>query len=113
MKNLEISETRLREIVIEELEASHKAKTVQEAVDHAGISAVVTAASKLMAAVDGFKQKAPPAAINALTPGLSQLEKTLEDMVSTPGSYVAKPKVEPKKVSLRAVKGESVKKNSD
>ncbi len=106
MKNLEINEKRLREIVIEEIKASRKPKTVQEAVDHAGISAVVNAASKLLAAVEAFKQKAAPAAINALTPGLSQLEKTLEDMVSTPGSYVAKLKVEPKKVSLRAVKGE-------
>lgn len=110
MKNLKISEKRLREIVIEEFKASRQQTQVQEAVDHAGISAVVAAASKLMAAIDAFKQKAAPAAINALTPGLGQLEKTLEDMVSTPGSYVAKPKVEPKKVSLRAVKGEGVKK---
>jgi len=88
----------LRKIIGEEL------ATLKEQVDHAGIRDVVTGASKLLAAVEAFKAAAPPTAINAVTPHLDHLERTLEDMVSTPGSYVPRPKVEPKKVSLRAVK---------
>jgi hypothetical protein len=80
---------------------------MNEQVDHAAIKDIVTGASKLLAAVEAFKKSAGPAATNAVTPHLGALEKTLEDMVGTPGSYVSKPKVEPKKVSLRAVKGES------
>lgn len=88
----------LRRIVKEELSA------LSERVDHAGINKVVTGASKLLAAVEAFKESAPPSAINAVTPHIDELERVLEDMVSTPGSYVPKPKVEPKKVSLKAVK---------
>lgn len=88
----------LRRIVKEELSA------LTERVDHAGINKVVTGASKLLAAVEAFKESAPPSAINAVTPHIDELERVLEDMVSTPGSYVPKPKVEPKKVSLKAVK---------
>lgn len=80
---------------------------VHEAVDHKSINSVVGVASKLLAAVEAFKEKAPPAAINAVTPQLGQLEKTLENMVSTPGSYVPVPKKEPKHVSLKPVKSES------
>jgi hypothetical protein len=75
-----------------------------ESVDHKSISDVVNVASKLLAAVEGFKEKAPPAAINAVTPHLGELEKVLENMVGSPGSYVPTPKKEPKKVSLKAVK---------
>jgi hypothetical protein len=88
----------LRRIIKEELSA------VNESVDHKSINSVVSVASKLLAAVEGFKEKAPPAAINAVTPHLSELEKVLENMVSTPGAYVPQPKKEPKKVSLKAVK---------
>lgn len=88
----------LRRIVKEELSA------LTERVDHAGINKVVSGASKLLAAVEAFKESAPPSAINAVTPHIDELERVLEDMVSTPGSYVPKPKVEPKKVSLKAVK---------
>lgn len=95
-----IKDSDLRRIVSEEL------KAMKEAVDHNAIKDVVTAASKLLAAVEGFKDAAPSSAINAVTPHISELSKVLEDMVSTPGSYVPKTKVEPKKVSLRAVKDE-------
>lgn len=95
---------RLRIIVKEEI---GRIAGLSEAVDHAGIRDVVNGASKLLAAVEAFKGTAPPSAINAVTPHIDELERVLEDMVSTPGSYVAKPKVEPKKVSLKAVKGES------
>ena len=91
----------LRNMIKEEL------STVNEQVDHVGIKDVVTGASKLMDAIDVFKQTAPASAINAVTPHLGEIERILEDMATTPGSYVAKPKVEPRKVSLRAVKGEN------
>lgn len=105
-KTPQISFDRIREIVKEELAARGK-HVVSEQVDHAAIKEVVTSASKLLAAVEAFKKNAGPAAMNAVTPHLDTLEKVLEDMVGTPGSYVSKPKQEPKKVTLRAVKGTS------
>lgn len=88
----------LKKIIKEEL------STLSEQVDHNGIKDVVTGASKLLAAIEDFKKTAPVSAINATTPHLTNLEKVLEDMVSTPGSYVSKPKIEPKIVSLKATK---------
>jgi len=102
MTTAKINLQQLRRIIKEELEAA----TVNEVVDHKSINSVVGVASKLLAAVEAFKEKAPPAAINAVTPHLSQLEKVLENMVSSPGSYVPQPKKEPKKVSLKAVKND-------
>ncbi len=108
-KRLEISEERLRKIVIEEFKAEReRRKALKEAVDHKSINSVVTVASKLLAAVEVFKEKAPHAAVNATTPHLSELEKVLENMVSSPGSYVPTPKKEPQKVSLKAVKKEGL-----
>jgi exopolyphosphatase/pppGpp-phosphohydrolase len=89
----------LRKIVKEELDQ------LNEQIDHAGIKDVVTGASKLLASVEAFKKSAPRSAINAVTPHINELERVLEDMVSSPGSYVVKPKPEPKKVSLKPVKG--------
>jgi hypothetical protein len=100
MTTPKISLLRLRQLIREETELS----ALSEAVDHKGISSIVAVASKLLAAVDGFKEKAPPAAINATTPHLAELEKVLENMVSSPGSYVPTPKKEPKRVSLKATK---------
>jgi len=91
----------LRKIIKEEL------TNLNERVDHAGINKVVAGASKLLAAVEAFREGAPPSAINAVTPHLDELERVLENMVETPGSYVARPKVEPKKVTLKAVKSKS------
>lgn len=102
MTTPKISLTQLRRLIREE------AVALTEEVDHKSINSVVGVASKLLAAVESFKEKAPPAAINAVTPHLSQLEKVLENMVSSPGSYVPRPKKEPQKVTLKAVKGEAV-----
>lgn len=88
----------LRHIVREELSA------ISKRIDHVGIVKVVTGASKFLAAVEAFKESAPSSAINAVTPQIDELERVLEDMVSTPGSYISKPKIEPKKVSLKAIK---------
>jgi hypothetical protein len=92
---------RVREIVAEEVTAM-----LQEQVDHAGIRDVVNGASKLLAAVESFKGSATGAMVSALTPHLDEIDKILENMVSNPGSYVEKKKVEPQKVSLRAVKSD-------
>ncbi len=92
---------RLREIINEEVAAC---ATMVEFVDHKGISDVVAIASKLLDAMESFKEKAPPAAINAVTPHFSEMEKVLENMVSSPGSYVSAPVKEPQHVSFKAVK---------
>lgn len=94
-----INLTDLRRIVREELK-------LNESVDHAAIRDIVTDASKLLAAVEAFNSTASESAKNALIPHIGKIEKVLEDMVSTPGSYVAKPKLVPKKVTLRQVKSE-------
>lgn len=93
-----ISLLRLKQLIGEEV---HK---VNEQVDHKSISDIVGVASKLLAAVEAFREKAPPAAVNATTPHLAELERVLENMLSTPGSYVPTPKKEPKRVSLSAKK---------
>ena len=89
-----VSLERLKAIIAEEIDK------VNEQVDHKTINSIVGVASKLLAAVEQFKEKAPPAAINATTPHLGELEKVLENMLSSPGSYVPRVKKEPKKVSL-------------
>lgn len=90
----------LRKIVKEEL------STLREGVDHEGATSVVTTAGKFMSAVEAFKSKMSSAQGNATNVHLAALERALEDMIQTPGSYVDKPKIEPKKVSLRAVKSD-------
>jgi hypothetical protein len=102
MTTPQINLQKLRRIIKDEIKKS----SVTEAVDHKGISSIVGVASKLMAAVETFKEKAPPAAINALTPHLGELEKMLEHMVSNPGSFVPTPKKVPQKVTLKATKSE-------
>jgi len=89
---------RLKQLIAEEIQA------INEQVDHKTINSIVGVASKLLAAVEAFKEKAPPAAINACTPHLGELERVLENMLSTPASYVPKVKKEPKVVSLSAKK---------
>lgn len=90
---------RLRSLIAEELKSN-----IQEGVDHASIREVVNGASKLLAAVETFKEVANGPMTNALTPHLDAMAKALEDMVSSPGSYVEKKKAEPQKVSLKPVK---------
>jgi hypothetical protein len=100
MSSEKITAEELRRIIREELEL----KALNEAVDHKSINTVIGVASKLLGAIEAFKDKAPPSAINAVTPHLGELEKVLENMAENPGSYVPRPKIEPKKVSLKAVK---------
>lgn len=96
-----ISKQRLQKIIAEEL------KTLKEdvssgPVDHMAIKDVVAKAADLITAIAEFKEEATPAMLNAMTPHINNVEKALQNMVSTPGSYVTVAKKEPKKVSLRS-----------
>jgi hypothetical protein len=95
-----ITKQKLQAIIREEL------STFNENVDHAGIRDIVNHSSKLLAAVESFREAAAPAVVNAVTPGLDQLAATLEDMVSNPGSYVMKVKSEPVVRKFKQVKAE-------
>lgn len=102
---MSMSLNKIRKIIREEL----KQKQLAEEVDHSGIRDVVNGASKLLAAVEGFQEHASPSMVHAVTPHIDAMRAVLEDMVSTPASYVQKAKAEPKVVQLRAVKSESKK----
>jgi len=95
----QITLPRLRNIIAEELAAS-----MQESVDHASIREVVNGASKLLASVEAFRESANVTMSNSLIPHLDAIALTLEDMVSSPGSYVEKKKAEPQRVSLQPAK---------
>ena len=92
---------RLRELISEEVQS---ATSTNESVDHKTIGDVVSIASKLLSSVEAFKEKAPTAAINAVTPHLAALEKALENMLQSPGSYVPVPKREPVHLTLTQTK---------
>jgi hypothetical protein len=74
MTATKISLLRLRQLINEEI----KQASVNEAVDHKGINSIVNVASKLLAAVEAFKEKAPPSAIHAVTPHIAELEGVTE-----------------------------------
>jgi len=94
MTSPKISVLQLRRLIREEA----KAQSV-----HAAKAAVSGAASKLLGAIDDFKEKATPAALGAATQHMAELEKLLNHMTDAPGAYIEKQKVEPRQVSLRAV----------
>ena len=105
MTTPKITLQRVREIISEEVGS---AVALQEFVDHKGFRTVTNAASELLEAVEDFEEEVgetSPAAVNAVSPHLSELKRVLEDMVSSPGSYVAAPKREPKTVTLKAAAG--------
>lgn len=92
-----ITRNRLKQIVVEEYD-----KLVSEAtIDHASIKDIVAAASKLLTAVEKFRSMASPTMMSSVGTSLDKVEKTLEDMVATPGSYVVVPKKVRQRVSLK------------
>lgn len=95
-----VSQSRLREIINEELQ-----RRLLEQVDHEGVRTVVNAASKLLKSAESFKDDSTGAMANAVTPHLDALIKVLENMVNAPASYVDRPVSVPKTVKLRQVKG--------
>lgn len=85
---MKLSTLKIRSII------SNEIKTLMaEAIDHESIKLVVTGASKLLAAIESFNNDASIEMTNSVTSHISSLEKTLEDMVSNPGSYVTKERV--------------------
>lgn len=101
MRSKKININELRKIIESEMRMLSEQS---DDVDHVKIREVVSSASDLLEAISEFVEGASPACINAVTPHLDNLKKTLKDMVSTPGSYVEKQKPMQKKVSLRSVK---------
>lgn len=91
----QVSMTDLKRIIKEEIGA------LTEKVDHSSIKTIVTNASELLEAIESFKEKAGVTAVNAVSPGINQLEQILEDMLSSPGSYVQKAKRLPQKISFK------------
>ncbi len=98
MSGSKISRAQIQKIIAEEI------SRLSEDVDHTQIKDVVTVASKLMSAIESFKSSAPQAVLNALTPNIDTISKSLEDMVSNPSSYVTRQKPAVKKISLKQVK---------
>jgi hypothetical protein len=88
----------LKKIIKEEL------GTLSETIDHETVSKLVKVASQLLKSIKEFKDFSSPEALNAVTPSIAELEKTLEGIVETPGAYVSKTKSEPKKVTLTPAK---------
>ena len=98
MNKRQITLPKLQSIIAEEIKLS-----MNEAIDHASIREIVNNASKLLAAVEAFKADASGTMMNAMTPNLDKLQKTLEDMVGNPSSYIDKKNVT-KMIQLRPVK---------
>jgi hypothetical protein len=97
--SLKITHSELRKIIAEEL------SILREGVDHEGVKHVVTSSSKLLKALEAFKDSEPTVAqVNAMTPHLDTLIGLLEAMIQNPASYVAVVRPPPKTVKLRAVK---------
>ncbi len=99
VNTMKLSEKQLRNLIISEV----KKLTEEVAVDPAAIKQVVVLAEKLLSAVNSFMSSASEE-MKAAVPHLEECKKTLENMLSAPGSYVTVPKPEVRKVSLKAVK---------
>lgn len=98
----QISRSRLQQIIKEETQAY----LAEGGVDHAAIRDIVTVASKLLAVVETFRKDANGNMLAAVSPQIDQIEKALENMVSTPASYVEK-KLQAQHVTLRSDKKET------
>ena len=101
MSKPQISLPRLKEIIKDEVN-----RHLKEAVDHDDAASLAMSAAKLLKAIEAFKEKASPAATNAVTPHMAALETALDNIVSAPRSYVAQPKKEPQHVSMTSKKAE-------
>lgn len=82
-------------------------RKLSESVDHAASATVVTHASKLLKALETFEEHATDPMKEALSAQLDVIRVSLENMVSTPASYV-KPASTKKVVTLRKVDGDNV-----
>lgn len=81
---MKIDLAQLRRLIITE---SQKQK-LEEDIDHAAVSALVSSASKLMGAITAFKAKAGTKASSLLGSKLDDIVKVLEIMIKSPGQVV-------------------------
>lgn len=93
-KIVNVDEKLLRKIIREELEAEPPKNTL----NHEEAVSIVSAASKLLGAVEAFEEKAPQSAKDLMASRVPDLRKALEDMVTNPGAYVSR--VNPQNVKV-------------
>lgn len=101
-----ISVSMLRDCIVEVLDESNK-DDLNESIDHDAVKNIVTAASKLLSAVEAFRDSANGSMTSSVVPQLDQLQGALENMVENPGSYVDRNEPQ-KKITLRVSKDEVV-----
>lgn len=99
---MKLNEKQLRSVIIAEVK---RLIEDSQSVDPSAIKHVVVNAEKLLSAVSAFMNNASDEMKSALG-DLDDVKKTLENMLSAPGSYVAKPSPQAKVVSFKAVKPE-------
>jgi hypothetical protein len=100
-----ISESRLREIISEELSRARQLHELASTPDHKATAQVATAASALLAALDKFDKATAehPNVINATSSTVRELRTTLGKIIEAPVSYARKPATQ-KVVKLRVQK---------
>jgi hypothetical protein len=87
---------RLKRIIQEEIE-----HVLNEGENHDAASKIMSAATKLISAIEAFKESSTGSASAAVSPHIDGLESALKQIVSSPMNYVDSPKPVVKKVSLR------------
>jgi molybdenum-dependent DNA-binding transcriptional regulator ModE len=96
MAKIEIN--RLQKIIREELE------NLREGADHDSAAKLMSAATKLINAIDSFKEAASEKAKAELDAHLASVEQTLSRIVSSPMQYVDVTKPPVKRVTLKPQK---------
>jgi uncharacterized damage-inducible protein DinB len=93
---------RLQKIIREELANLH------EGADHDSAAKIMSAATKLIKAIDSFKEASSEKAKSELGSSLDSVEQTLSRIVSSPMQYVDATKPPEKKVTLKPQQKSSV-----
>lgn len=94
--------SRLKKIIREELE------NLREGDDHDAASKIMSAATKLLGAIESFKESASEKAKAEMGSNLEGIEKLLNRIVSSPMQYVDATNPPAKMVSLKPEKKEVV-----
>jgi len=90
-----INITTLRKIIAEEI------RVLKEGAGEDSAAALVSSASKLLKALESFKESASHKSKADLEVHMNELEKTLKRIVASPMQYIDSPKPVVKKVSLK------------
>ena len=90
-----ITETMLKKIISEEI-----AQVLESSAHDAGAK-VMSSASKLLSAIESFREAATGSASAEVSPHLDDLETSLKRIVDSPMQFVDVPKPVAKKVSLK------------